>query len=244
VIAGLALGAFAGPARGHVAPSVEENNRYIKVTVFADRVRLAYILFMGEVPGRATRERLDADRDGVVSDREAHRFRDEWAARVAGALDIELGGAPAAPRWSIAEVGLGDRRTSSGAFSLDLVAWLCPDSGAPLRLDLRDRLRLPLPGESELLIEESPGTEITLATLAGDPGTRFRWTGAGGPIEKGLVLSWRADADAPRDPGACAAAIDPPAKDRRGWWLLVLGGAGLAVLAAAAAIAFRVSSRR
>ena len=38
--------------RRHVAPSVDDNNRYLKVTPLGDGVRLAYTVFFGEIPGR------------------------------------------------------------------------------------------------------------------------------------------------------------------------------------------------
>ena len=39
----------------HVAPSVDDNNRYLKVTPQADGVRLAYTGFFGEISIFATR---------------------------------------------------------------------------------------------------------------------------------------------------------------------------------------------
>ena len=41
----------AQPARAHVAPSVDDNNRYVWVTPLGDRVRIAYTVLFGEIPG-------------------------------------------------------------------------------------------------------------------------------------------------------------------------------------------------
>lgn len=228
----LLTAASAKTAKAHVAPSVNENNRYVKLTVFGDRVRLAYILYIGEIPGQAARQRLDKDGDGLVSEGESASFRDRWAKQVAASLHIEVAGQELPVHWSRAEVGLGDPRTSAGAFSLDLVAWLCPASGAT-ELSLSDDLHLPEPGETELLAEESPGVAITRAVLGGEEGTRFRWTGAGGPIEEGFQLAWKADADAPPAPGRCSEPGGDQGPSAWRWWPLAAVGAALvAVLAA------------
>ena len=226
-------------ASGHVQPSVNTNNRYIKTTVFADRVRLAYIVYIGEIPGQAARARLDRDGDGLLSESETAVFRDQWAARVRDALAVESGGVELPVVWSSTSVGLGDPRTSSGAFSLDLVAWLCPPAGAR-SLRLVDTLVVPEAGESEVLAEESPGIEITRAEVGRTSGTRHTWNGPVHPIKDGLILEWRAGDDAPPAPGRCA---EPPRRSRR-WWPLAISGAALLGMIAVLAIWFRRMRRR
>src|SRR4051795_12424080 len=49
---------------GHVAPSVDDNNRYLKVTPMADGIRFAYTVFFGEIPGASERKHIDANGDG------------------------------------------------------------------------------------------------------------------------------------------------------------------------------------
>lgn len=235
--------AAAKPAKAHVAPSVNENNRYIKLTVFGDRVRLAYILYIGEIPGQAARQRLDKDRDGLISEDESASFRDQWAKQVAAALHVEIGGEALPIHWSRAEVGLGDPRASAGAFSLDLVAWLCPPGGAA-ELSISDDLHLPQPGETELLADESPDIEITRAVLGGEEGTRFRWTGAGGPIEQGFQLAWKAGPDAPPAPGRCSEPGTGKSPGLRRWWpVAAVAAALLAVLAVLFVVRRRRGSR-
>src|SRR6266545_4571338 len=60
----------------HVAPSVDDNNRYVKVTPLADGFRLAYTVFFGEIPGAAERPSIDTNRDSRIDDGEAKRFAD------------------------------------------------------------------------------------------------------------------------------------------------------------------------
>lgn len=225
-------------ASGHVQPSVSTNNRYIKATVFADRVRLAYIVYIGEIPGQAARGRLDRDGDGLLTGAETAVFRDDWAARVKSALSIEAGATRLPVTWASADVGLGDPRTSSGAFSLDLIAWLCPPPGIR-SIRLVDTLAIPEPGESELLAEETPGVEITRAELGDASGTRHTWNGAPHPITEGFVIEWRATGDAPPAPGRCA---ETPAPSQRPRWPFAIAG-GAAALALAALVVWRRRQR-
>src|SRR6185369_12131192 len=49
IVLGFGLGfGLAGRAAAHVAPSVGDNNRYLKLTPLGDRVRLAYTVFYGD----------------------------------------------------------------------------------------------------------------------------------------------------------------------------------------------------
>lgn len=235
VVIAVAAVALERTASSHVQPSVTTNNRYIKMTVFADRVRLAYIVYIGEIPGQAARGRLDRDRDGLLSSSETTVFRDEWAARVHAALRVESGAVALPVVWSSADVGLGDPRTSAGAFSLDLIAWLCPPAGAR-SLRLTDTLVIPEAGESEVLAEESPGTEITRAELGSKIGTRHSWNGPSHPIKDGFVLEWRADDSAPPAPGRCA---EPTSSSGGSWWWWLGLLAATLLLAAGALLVWR-----
>jgi hypothetical protein len=74
VIGALVAIVTARPARAHVQPSVDDNNRYIKVQPFGDRIRLAYTVFFGEVPGAGMRPQIDTNHDKTISEAEAQAF--------------------------------------------------------------------------------------------------------------------------------------------------------------------------
>src|SRR5690348_13409378 len=86
---------------GHVAPSVDDNNRYLKVTPLGDRVRLAYTVLFGQVPGATERRSIDANHDGQIDDAEAQAFADKIGSQVAATLDVDLDGAGQKVTWSI-----------------------------------------------------------------------------------------------------------------------------------------------
>lgn len=234
--------ARAAPAHAHVAPSVDDNNRYIKLTPLGDRVRLAYTVFYGEVPGARARASLDVDRDGAISAAEGRAFGDRLAAELAAALDVTIDGAQAPVRWAEVEVGMGSPSTAAGAFSVDLVAWLClPTPRGRHALTLRDHLALPRPGETEVRIEDSLGVTIERARIgaADDPGRDYRFAGAGGPLaDDGLDLRFEAGPRAAVTPDAtCAGA---PARHASPGFFAALG----ALTATLGAIAYAVVARR
>src|SRR5678816_4634105 len=68
---------------GHVAPPVDDNNRYLKVTPLRDGIRFAYTVFFGEVPGASVRRTMDRNNDGRIDDAEAKQLADKLAADIA-----------------------------------------------------------------------------------------------------------------------------------------------------------------
>jgi hypothetical protein len=222
LVLALVLGAAAA-ASAHVAPSVDDNNRYLKLTPLGDRVRLAYVIFYGELPGARLRPTLDADHDGAISEAEGQAFGAKVGAEVAAALDVSIDGAQQRLAWSSISVGLGS-----------------PGARGRHALRLFDRLRLPRPGELEVKIEDSPGVRIERAKVGdrSDPSGVFRFGGPGGALsDDGLELAFTAGdaALAPAD-GACRAADGP----RHGPPAGVIAGAAVALgCAGAAAVALR-----
>jgi hypothetical protein len=238
-----ALAATARPAGAHVAPSERENNRYLLIAPLADRVRIAYTVWMGQEPGRRARARMDANRDGRIDPDEADEVGRQIAAQVLPHLTVVVDGAPVAIAWNEIDVGLGEPSADGGAFAVDLVAWLClerPRERLTHRILLRDGFRIPEPGETELRVEESPGLRVTRSDLGG-PETLdaaavrldFRWMGGPGPLAtEGYRLDFDVDpALATFDGGECTGAgrgaAAPPS---RAPWLLG-GAAAIAALA-------------
>ena len=199
---------------GHVAPAVQDNNRYLRLTPLGDRVRLAYTLFYGEIPGASLRPSLDTNHDGRIDDAEAHAYGARLAPQIAAALAVTVDGASVPVRWQEIDVGMGTPQVAAGAFSVDLVAYLCLSHprGAH-ELTLRDHFVVARPGETEVKVEDSPGVTIRRAHVgaAEDPTYDFRFAGPGGPVaDAGLDLAFDAGDDAVvADDGQCPAPVRP-----------------------------------
>jgi hypothetical protein len=239
---------LAGRAAAHVAPSVGDNNRYLKLTPLGDRVRLAYTVFYGDVPGAALRRAIDTNHDGTIDDAESGAFAGRIAREVAAALDVTVDGAPQPVVWSEVVAGMGTPRTEAGNFSIDLVAPVC--LAAPRgkhAVWLRDRFELPRPGETEIRFEDSPGVTVDGARVGDDtfPGIDYKIIGptsalAGSGSDGGIELRFTAGPTAvvASDP-ACRAA--PP---RRGLPAGAIAGAAAVALILGGAAVIRATRPR
>ena len=232
----------------HVAPSVDDNNRYLKLTPLGDRVRLAYTVFFGEVPGAAERRTIDANRDGRIDDAEAKAFAESIAAQVAAALVVEIDGTATPVTWDTSEAGMGTPQVAAGAFSVDLIAYLCmPKLGGRHRVVVHDRFRIPRPGETEAKVEDGPpGVTIERAHVgpADDPTWDYRFAGPGGPLESdGLeVVFFVANSVAAGGDARCTARTAPVASSRAwsAWWLVgTICGSAVALAAVLLAVRLR-----
>jgi hypothetical protein len=202
-------------AAAHVAPAIGDNNRYLKLTPLGDRVRLAYTVFYGEVPGAAMRRVIDANHDGTIDDAESRAFGGRIAREVAAALDVTIDGAHQPVAWAQVVVGLGTPQAAAGAFSIDLVASIClaPPRGKHAVL-LRDDFRLERPGETEVKVEDSPGVTITATRIGGadDETNDYKLVGPSGALATdGLDLQFTAGDKAVV---TADAVCQGPARDR------------------------------
>jgi hypothetical protein len=250
LVAGLAgVAGRVHPAAAHVAPSVGDNNRYLKLTPLGDRVRLAYTVFYGEVPGAELRKAIDANHDGAIDDAESQAFGGRIADQLAGALELTVDGARRPVTWSQVVVGMGTPSATAGTFSIDLIASIClaPPRGAHA-IELRDRFELAHPGETEIRFEDSPGVAIDRARVGddGDPGIDYKIIGptpvlgATGPTG-GIALAFTAGPKAVvASDAACAGGAPSGASTGVPTGAIVgAAAAGLALVAGAVTLARR-----
>jgi hypothetical protein len=224
----LAVTLVAQMASAHVAPSKDDNNRYLKLTPQRDRVRLAYTVFFGEVPGAAARREIDENHDGTISEAEAQHYGDKLAAEVAANLDVAVDKIQAKIGWADVTVGMGSPAVHAGAFSIDMITQFCTTGGSH-ELILRDRFRLLHPGETEVRIETPTGIDIHKERVGAstDPAHLYKFVGPGGPLaDDGIELAYEiTDKAAPAD-GTCTAPGDED--NKRGLPpTLVVGGSAL-----------------
>ena len=203
-------GLLVGGADAHVSPGVTDNNRYLKLSPAADRVRLAYTVFYGKEPGAALRPSLDTDASGQISDVEGQAFAGTLADEVARALEVTIDGRTIPVWWATAAVGMGSPETKAGAFSIDFVAWLClPSVRGTHTVLVRDRFRIPNPGETEIKVEDALGITIGKTTVGPTASGEheYKFLGPGGPLsDDGLALTFTASENAPLGDSTCASA--------------------------------------
>lgn len=232
----LASLALVRPAAAHVAASVDDNNRYLKLSLMGDRVRLAYTIFFGEVPGKAMRPAIDTNRNGRLDPDETDTFAARLGAEVEAQLRVVLDGVEQPVRFELRSLGTLSEAVSGGSFSVDLITTLCTAPAARHQLELRDRFTPPRPGETEIYLEDGPGISVTEATV-GDPASSavaFRFDGPVPALaDPGLRVAYQVAADAA---GAQASRCSTQRAGREGdeagrgplRWALPLGAALLA----------------
>lgn len=237
VVAAVAVLGLARPAVGHVSAAVGDNNRFLKLGVLGDRVRLAYTIFYGEVPGRALRAALDADRDGQITDGETAPFGERIARDVAAAVELWIDGVPRPVAWQQVVVGMGTPSAAAGAFSIDLIASSCAAfAPGPHLIVLRDHYALDRPGDTEVKAEDNPGVAITSSSIGGaeDDAHDYNLVGPSGALATwGLELHLTANARAIATPDAICPA--PPADHT----LPLVAAAGAIAVAGGALYAWR-----
>jgi hypothetical protein len=242
-IAVLAVVAITSPVAAHVAPSVDDNNRYLKVTPFGDRVRIAYTVFFGEVPGAIERRSIDTNRDGQISDAEGHAFGQKIADEVRAALDLEVDGHTSPPTWTTVDVGMGTAQVAAGSFSVDLVAYGCfATARGKHHIGIRDRFRLTHPGETEVNVEDGLGITIDRARVgpADDPSHDYKFAGPGGPLsDDGLDLQITAG---PKSTVTADASCSAETRSARRTWPFVAGG-GVVLVGLGALLIARMRAR-
>lgn len=214
--------------------SEKVNNRYYKLTPMADRVRVAYTIFFGRQPGMQIRRRMDTNHDGQLSPREGADYAEKIAVELRKAVSVELEGVAVDPRWRDVDIGIGTPTIAGGPFSVDLVGSVClaKQSGQENHFVFRDRMRLPLPGETELFLDPAPGIRVTHSEIDGrEVKTRGeKWMGGAGPAQKGYELRFVVESD---ETAGLDSACDPPVKRSGTMRLLLVVGAGAGLLCCA-----------
>ena len=133
-------------------------NRYAKFDlVSSTSLRLAYTVMVGEAPAYALRKQFDADHSGSLDDQESAALGQAVIRAATDGITLELDGQPVHPHFEIAE--RAPREVMAQPFSIDLIAFFSLGKGEH-RVRFEDNVDLPPSGESEIVVLESPFTQL------------------------------------------------------------------------------------
>ncbi len=233
--------AWVGATQAHPEFNPTRTNRYLKLTLVGDEVRVVYSVLYGQGPAAVALRAADLDANGQVDGDEVKKLGAGLQERVHAGLSLRIDGLPAAVEFETPSIGfLGGAQTAEVApnpFTVDLVARLKLKSLPQHELVVDDHTELSDLGENEIRLEESPNTELVAtqrgALISGvaTRETRFVFVGPRQSVieDRAVAARWRKK-----------AGTSLPGWPRRWWWLLLgIGGVGLAGLAR-----WRASRRR
>lgn len=163
-----------GDAWGHPSFTPRSNNRYVKLTLLRDRVRLAYSVLYGDLPAQLERRRMDTDADGRVSEAERAPLLEALGHELERTLRVELDGGGVPVRFSERVAGMDEPRVGPFPFSIDLCAWLPLTARTEHELQVYDGFALEDAGEREVVVEEGPDVHLRKGSQ-----TRFLHSGTG-----------------------------------------------------------------
>ncbi|MFW6052198.1 MAG: hypothetical protein ACODAU_13550 [Myxococcota bacterium] len=209
----------AGAHLGHVVVRAE---RYLKVEVGPERVRVVVSMTLG--PGEAARVLAAADSegdgDGRVSAAEAQAYLERWAKGLREELPMELDGERVEPEWGDGYLApLGPVRPAPGA--VEMVARVPLDGGRHV-LTVRDRMRPEVADRTDVAFRALGQARLHATGLSEEPANLVRDL-AYGPR---LASEGRAD--------AITAVFEVPGLPRTARWGLIAAASVLLALGGAA----------
>lgn len=166
VCALLALAALAPPRPAAAHPLGNFSvNRYSRIEVAGDGLRLRYALDMAEIPTLQARPELDADGDGAVTAGERAAYVGALAARLAAGLKLEADGVrlPLTPVAAELELRPGQGGLDTLYARLDLTAPLPAGSG-PWQVTYADVVFGGRAGWAEVVVHAAGGARLLAAS--------------------------------------------------------------------------------
>lgn len=141
-------------------------NRYSRLEVGGERIRILYVLDIAEIPAVQERQVADVDRDGTVSEAEWTAYAQPKAAALAANLSLAVDGQPVP-----LTVAASQATTAPGQAGLPLVRLeatldgLLPTGASQRRGTFQDRNEPTRIGWREIVVQSGPNAEITESTV-------------------------------------------------------------------------------
>ena len=193
-------------------------NRYSRIEVYSDKLRVNYVLDMAEIPTFQDATNVDTNGDGTVSDAEAQAYAASKAAELGTNLALQLNGEAQTLRLTDSHVtfpeGQGGLQTTrlTATFETDApsgqVALAYVDGNFADRLGWREIVVLPTTGAQ--LTGDFPTQDVSQA-LTSYPGDKIA-----SPLDTTSVTFSFDAASAAKAPSLSDIPIDAPAPQRSG----------------------------
>jgi nickel/cobalt transporter (NicO) family protein len=142
-------------------------NRYSRIEPGPERLQIHYVVNMAEVPALQERGRIDADRDGAISDQERDRYVQAMAAELPDRLHLTLNGQAAELQIVSADLSFpeGDGGMFTHRLTLVLQTPLPPiEAGEVWQATYRDDTYSERLGWQEIVVRPGPDINVLHST--------------------------------------------------------------------------------
>ncbi|MEX0800864.1 MAG: High-affinity nickel-transporter [Dehalococcoidia bacterium] len=138
-------------------------NRFSRIELYSDVIRVSYVLDMAEIPAFQERGALDADGDGSVSEAESASYSERKGEELARGLDVVVDGAKAELRVLSREMSLPDGQGGLSTLRLSLLLE-APAPAAEARVSYRDSNYADRLGWKEIVVRAGEGVALRDST--------------------------------------------------------------------------------
>ncbi|MCC6167175.1 MAG: sulfite exporter TauE/SafE family protein [Caldilineaceae bacterium] len=141
-------------------------NRYSRLSVSGEEIRLTYVVDMAEIPTHQERSRMDRNGDHTVDRAEQDAYVADWVAILPGQLSLHLNGRPQA--WRLEQTDLTFPIGQAGLPTLRLVTQWTTSLAAqpgPWQADYRDTSYADRLGWQEIVVQATAGATLEAASV-------------------------------------------------------------------------------
>lgn len=138
-------------------------NRYSRLELYSDAIRIRYVLDMAEIPTFQEMDAIDRDGDGRVSDAEKERYAEQKADEVLRSLHLSVDGSPVALDVLSHELAFPQGQGGLSTLRLSLLL-SAPVSGSELGVSYRDDNYADRIGWKEIVVRAAGGVELPQST--------------------------------------------------------------------------------
>jgi ABC-type nickel/cobalt efflux system permease component RcnA len=164
VLALVALMARPQPTSAHALGNFTVN-RYSRLELYADAVRVRYVLDMAEIPALQEMPSIDTNGDGDVSPSESDAYLRQRASEIADNLTLKLNGSDARVDILATDISFPEGQATLRTLRIGLLLQ-SPTSGATLSLEYDDANYKDRIGWKEVVLRPAEGVQVSHSTVA------------------------------------------------------------------------------
>lgn len=142
-------------------------NRYSRIELYSDAIRIRYVLDMAEIPAFQEMEAIDSDGDGQPSPQENEAYLSLKSAEIVDNLRLTLNGSPANLAILTREISYPEGQAGLSTLRLGLMLEALP-AGSQASVDYRDDNYADRIGWKEIVVRTGEGVDLANSTASSE----------------------------------------------------------------------------